>query len=193
MTLTKCFSTVAALSLLLGTHATSADSIKLKNGDQIRGDVVSLDGKTLTIRSENFGEMEIPRSKVDVIGFGDQPLAERFPSKPQTPPTSPGGGSLGSGSMPSLQSPEVQAQLGPLLQQAFGGGGFGGLGNLQRNNQDTAEGLRELQQDLGPGPSADALDGYIKMFEMFGGGNRGNNSAGDGSPTPPDSQSPQSK
>jgi hypothetical protein len=64
------------------------------------------------------------------------------------------------GAIPSLQNPQVQQQLNRMMQEALGGG----FGTMQQDLGRTQQGLRELQQDLGPGPEADALDGYIKLF-----------------------------
>lgn len=141
----------------------SADGIRLKNGDVIRGRVVSLDDRQLVIESENFGEMTVPRKKVELIGLGDKPI-QRMLAPPPGPTGS--GGPSATDTLPSLQNPQVQSQLNRLMQEALGGG----MGEMQQRTRETSEGLRDLQRDLGPGSSADALDGYIKMFELFGGG-----------------------
>ncbi len=67
--------TLGVLILLgAGTGAARADWIELSNNDIVRGQVVSLDGQQVKLKSVNFGEMTIPRDKVKVIGFGERPL-----------------------------------------------------------------------------------------------------------------------
>lgn len=144
---------------LIGAPNLWADSVRLTNGDTLVGKVMSLDAKQLVLNSENFGEMKIPRDKVEIIGLGEVSLAP--PPAAAGTPSAPGA----SGELPSLQNPQVQQQVDQLLQQALGGE----MGNMRQQMQSTREGLKELQEDLGPGSSADALDGYIKLFEMFGG------------------------
>ncbi|KAA5542258.1 hypothetical protein FYK55_15770 [Roseiconus nitratireducens] len=173
LNLALCVTTAALLTPADTAHA---DSIRLTNGDTIRGEVTSLNEKELVIESDNFGQMKIPREKVDLIALGDTPLEERLQRAPAS--TAPVGPTT-SDAMPSMQNPQVQQQVNRLLQQALGGG-FGGIGTMQQDLQKTQRGLKDLQRDLGPGPSADALDGYIKMFEMFGGGAAGQS---DGTPS----------
>lgn len=153
-----------ACSVLAGSSAL-ADSIRLVNGDTIVGKVVSLDENQLVLDSENFGQMKIPRQKVAIIGLGDTPLTQGLASGASAPPAAPGAPAA-PGELPSMQNPQVRQQLDFLLQQALGGGD----GDMRQQMQATRKGLQELQKDLGPGASADALDGYIKMFELFGGG-----------------------
>jgi hypothetical protein len=158
--------TATVITLLCPLSAALADSVRLTNGDIIRGDVVSLGEQELTIRSDNFGEMKVPREKVEIVVLGDKSIEEMFPAPQAQQPVAPAGGA---GGLPSLQHPQVQQQLNRLMQEALGGG-FGGVGTMQQDLEKTQRGLKELQRDLGPGSSADALDGYIKLFQLFGGG-----------------------
>lgn len=158
---------MAVVALCLSVTMAMADSVRLTNGDVVRGEVVSLDKDHLLLRSENFGEMEIPRNKVALIGMGDQPV------QPTLVPTVPLGQGTAEGTsadaMPSMQNPQVRQQIDRLLEQTLGGKGIGNIGNMQTDLKETSRGLKDLQKDLGPGPGADALDGYIKLFELFGG------------------------
>ncbi len=180
----KWVAPVALVTLFFYAGDANADSVRLTNGDIIRGEVVSLGEQELTIKSENFGEMTIPRDKVELIALGDKSIEEMLRSTSGQQPAQQSGTSA----MPSMQNPQVQQQLNRLMQEALGGG-FGGIGTMQQDLQETERGLRELQQDLGPGSTADALDGYIKLFQLFGGGA----GAGDGeaSVTPPGQTAPQ--
>lgn len=170
----QCFS-LAAVVLTCSTICgrASADSIRLTNGDTIVGEVVSLDADQLILESENFGEMKIPRQKVEIIGLGDTPLAQALATETQAAPAA-------GSQIPSMQNPQIRQQIDRLLQQSLGGDA-GGIGDMRQQMESTRQGLKELQEDLGPGSSADALDGYIKLFEMFGGG-------GAGAPTDPPAQ-----
>ena len=177
----KWVTPVALMTLLFCVEHAAADSVRLTNGDIIRGEVVSLGEQELTIRSENFGEMRVPRNKVELIALGDKSIEEMLRPAPGQQPVPQ---QSGVGAMPSMQNPQVQQQLNRLMQEALGGG-LGGLGTMQQDLQETQRGLRELQRDLGPGSTADALDGYIKLFQLFGGGD----GAGDGEiPAPPPGQ-----
>jgi hypothetical protein len=152
----------------------------LTNGDIIGGKVVSLSEDQLVLESENFGEMKIPRDKIEIIGLGDQSIqttidravaekvASRVGNDGASLPSGPTGPPAASNSLPSLQNAAVQNQIDSLLQKALGG--EMGIGNLQQNADQTRRGLEDLQRDLGPGSGAEALDGYIRIFELFGSG-----------------------
>lgn len=163
MQATQRFLTAAILitCLVTGGHV-AADSIRLTNGDTIVGKVVSLDENQLVLESENFGEMKIPRQKVEIIGLGDSPLVQAIANGAPAAPAA-------SGELPSMQNPQVRQQIDRLLRQSLGGE-LGDIGQMRQQMESTRRGLKDLQQDLGPGASADALEGYIKMFEMFGAG-----------------------
>src|SRR5271165_7387533 len=102
--------TLGFLILLGSGTAVRADWIELSNNDVVRGQVVSVDGQKVKLKSANFGEMTIPRDKVRVIGFGERPL--------------PAAQAVGQGSqqldsqLPSLLG---GGQVNQLLQQALGG------------------------------------------------------------------------
>jgi hypothetical protein len=138
-----------------GTAAARADWVELSNNDVVRGQVVSVDGVKVKLKSVNFGEMTIPRDKVKLIGFGERPLA--------TVAQAVGQGSQQL-SLP-LPSPLGNAQVNQLLQQALGGRD---VGDLQQAISKTKNDLKKLQQDMKSTPEAGALDSYIQMFELFG-------------------------
>ena len=72
---------IALVTLFFPVVHAQADSIRLTNGDIIRGEVVSLGEQELTIRSENFGEMKVPRDKVELIA-----MAHRVNFRPHAVP-----------------------------------------------------------------------------------------------------------
>lgn len=143
----------------LGSGAVFADTVQMTNGDTLKGDVTKLDAKEVLVSSENFGELTIPRAKVSAIYLGDY----------QPPAVTATGANPAAGLSAEIlmQNPLIQQQLGKLL-----GGGLGSsaeLQNLPQNANKARDELQKLKDDLGPGPEADALDGYLRLFELFGG------------------------
>ena len=153
----RIFAPTLGFLILLGagTGAARADWVELSNNDVVRGQVVSVDGVKVKLKSANFGEMTIPRDKVKVIGFGERPL----PTVPQA--VGQGSQQLGS-PLPSVLG---NAQVNQLLQKALGGRD---VGDLQQTINQTKNELKKLQQDMKSTPEAGALDSYIQMFELFG-------------------------
>jgi hypothetical protein len=154
----------AVSCLSIGT-VVKADTIQLINGDRLQGKVASLDDKQLVFRSTSFGEMKIDRTKIDLIAVGDKGLPEARQST-GTHPTAAGPGtgqSLGQ-IAPLLQSPAVQRQVGPMIDQLLGAGG---IGEMQKNVDNARRGLQDLKKDLGEGPESKALDAYLNIFNLF--------------------------
>jgi hypothetical protein len=149
----RIFAPTLGFVILLGSTAVArADWVELSNNDVVRGQVISLDGQTVKLRSVNFGEMTIPRDKVKVIGFGERPLQ----AAPQA--VEQGSQLLGS----QLQSLLGNGQVNQLLQHALGGG------NLHETLNQTKNELRKLQKDLKSTPDAGALDSYMQMLDLLG-------------------------
>lgn len=61
----------AALLVAVASTAARADTLRLANGDTIQGKVVAVDDQHVTIESENFGRLVLPRAKVVGMAFGD--------------------------------------------------------------------------------------------------------------------------
>jgi hypothetical protein len=152
-----------------GTTAARADWVELSNNDVVRGQVVSLDGAKVKLKSVNFGEMTIPRDKVKLIGFGERPLPTAVQAVEQ------GSQQLGS-QLPALLG---NGQLNQLLQQALGGG------DLHETLKQTKSELKKLQKDLKSTPEAGALDSYVQMLDLLGALAPGSNPHGpEGKPQP---------
>lgn len=150
---------ILAIVISLGAAAARADWVELANNDVVQGDVVSVDGEKVKLKSVNFGEMTIPRAKVRLIGLGDRPLPTA--AQPAASPLgSPGSRQLSS-QLPSLEN----SQMNQLLQQALG---IGGTGDLQQQLNKTKEDLKKLQKDMGHTPEGDALNSYIQIFDLLG-------------------------
>ena len=169
----------SAATVLLATFAapTPADEIRLTNGDTLNGTVVSLDKTSLTLRSENFGELTVPRSNIALIGLGEDGLPEPVVvAAPGDSTTNPGGGGLGGGlgggSLGGadvgqlLNNPQLQQQFGGLLGEALGGQS---IGDAQQNLRQTQQSYRELADDIG-GLEGDAINSYLQIFDVLGGG-----------------------
>ena len=157
-------SVLAAAAAVVCSQAV-ADEVRLTNGDEINGAIVSLDATSLKLQSENFGEMTIPRDKVALIALGNDGLPEPVMVAPPSA-AAPAGG-LGGASLDQLMgNPAVQRQLGGLLGQALGGQSVDDVqGQLQRSRRD----LEELSEDIG-GLEGEAIGNYLKIFDVLGGG-----------------------
>lgn len=154
--------TSALFALAVAPAACSADAIRLTNGDTLNGTVVSLNENSLVLKSANFGELTIPREKVALIGLGDNGLnvlnaAEAAPAP--VPEDSPA-----EWLVPSLQSPQIQGQLKQLFGEALGGKS---ISEMQDDIRAARRQLKSLQDDLGEGPEAKALDSYLRLFDQF--------------------------
>lgn len=76
----------------IATGSLQAEQIRLKNGDVIFASVVSLDEKTLKLKSENFGEVSVDRDSVVEIRFAE-PIGSSWRSvrpMPHWPSPTPG-------------------------------------------------------------------------------------------------------
>lgn len=149
---------LATLAFLAPSRA-SADEIRLTNGDTLNGTVVSLNEQSLVLESANFGELTIARDKVGLIALGEEGLPSPTVIAPQA-------GSLGSagGQLPSLQSPQIEGQLNQLFGEALGGKS---VPEMQDNIRSARKQLKELQDDFGEGPEAEALGAYLRIFDQF--------------------------
>ncbi|MCI0540630.1 MAG: hypothetical protein L0Z50_35975 [Verrucomicrobiales bacterium] len=66
---------ILPLVLVSFTVAIEADQLELVNGDRYIGKVIAVTETNVTLRSEINGLMQLPRSKVTVITFGDKMAA----------------------------------------------------------------------------------------------------------------------
>lgn len=164
---------LSVLSLACLTTA-AADEVRLKNGDTVKGDVVSLDAATLVLKSESFGELTIKRDQIALIGLGPAGI-------PAPPEAAPAQGNAAAGNLPvvplggggfgnlndlqqMLGEPQVQQEFGGLLQEALGGRS---VLDVQRDLQRSRQGLQELSEDLG-GLEGEAIGNYAEMLNVLG-------------------------
>ena len=80
-------SRILALALVSFPVASRADQVEVSNGDRYIGKVITVSETNVTLRSEINGLMQLPRSKVTVITFGDK-LAAPTTALPPAPVTS---------------------------------------------------------------------------------------------------------
>lgn len=74
----------ALMLVAVATGSLQAEQIRLKNGDVIFASVVSLDEKTLKLKSENFGEVSVERDSVVEIRFAE-PIGSSWRTVRPTP------------------------------------------------------------------------------------------------------------
>jgi hypothetical protein len=167
----------------------------MSNGDVLNGEVISLDGKQLVLKSELLGELKLAREKVSAIHLGDKPLLARNAAaavqqaagKPALDPavqnvlnSVPSTDDVlkqlqGGGGINPQMIGELQAKF-PLLNTPEAGEYFndtlGGLMTGKLNIQDVRkdaitarDGLLDLQKELGP--EGAALNGYMSILNKF--------------------------
>src|SRR5690348_54536 len=64
---------VPAVVLIILTGTAIADQVTMKNGDRVTGAIVKQDGKTITIKTVNFGVVTAPWDQVAAVQ-SDQPV-----------------------------------------------------------------------------------------------------------------------
>jgi len=170
--------------------AAAADTVQLTNGDTVSGKVVSLDGQSLTLKSEALGDVKIPRDKIAAIMLGERVLPAVVPPigvrpadvKPAVKPLTAepsvndilkqiqSGGvdkSVTKGleaELPLLANPEVKAYFNKTL----GGLMTGDLSvsDLRKQAIDVRNQVKDLEKELGP-EATQALSGYLGILESF--------------------------
>ncbi len=190
----KTLVSAATAGLLLVAPA-AGDTVRLVNGDAIRGRVVSLDAATLTFDSESLGGLKLDRAKVASIHFGDAAPAAVESVAPAASAATP---VTGAAAKPAAGTPqgrvddilgqlrgqgldartlrEVQAQFPLLAEPEVGkmfqdrvGGLMSGRLNVQDIRKDAVQALDaidQLERELGP-QGAEALRGYKGILRSF--------------------------
>ena len=168
--------------LLIGTQPAAADSVQLANGEVLKGKVLALDDKQITLESESLGKLSIPRAKVATITLGDKPPVAVVAPKvdPTTPVLSktaedvlkqlkakganPKDLSELQKAFPELSSPEASKIFNDTLQ---------GLATGKKSIQDVRndaikarDELKKLTEDQGPDVEA-ATNPYLNILEKF--------------------------
>lgn len=172
---------VPALFLVCAQQA-AADSVQLLNGEVLKGKVLLLDDKKVSLESESLGKVTIAREKVATIILGDaKPPALAAEPKVGPAPAIPGSVEdafkqlKGSGAnpkdvselqklFPELASPEASKYFDETVK-----GVMSGKKNIQDIRNDAIKArdeLKKLTDDLGPDVEA-ATKPYLNILEKF--------------------------
>lgn len=184
---------ICGLGLFLASPL-RGDTIELTNGDVLNGEVISLDGKQLILKSDVLGEVKLDRSKVSAIHLGDKPVLNRqtapspnpAPQKPALDPQVQNALNAAPSSedvLKQLQGGGVNPQMIGALQSKFPllntpeasgyfndtlSGLMSGKINIQDVRKDAVKArdqLKDLQDELGPDGAA--LNGYMSILNKF--------------------------
>jgi Protein of unknown function, DUF481 len=150
----RCRRFVVVSALLLSFVPAFADQVTLTNGDRLTGTIVKSDDKTLTLKTDFAGTVEIKWSGIQGL-VADQPLAVTTTAAPQpysgtvtakdgtvTVSTAAGASQqVPQAQVTALRTPEEQAKyeksLHPPLYQGWAGGINVGFGLTGGNSQTT--------------------------------------------------------
>lgn len=178
--------TIACLASLMPAGL-RADQVVMQNGDTLNGRVVAMNTNILVLQNDNFGAMELPRSKVANILLGTTMAAT--PAAPATnaiaraqataSPTNsvPDIADMLRGirgqtnliqqvqsQMPGSSSPEAANKFNELLDGLSTG--KIDLDGLRAQAQSAADDLRSLTNGMGPDVGEEA-DGYLSILDHF--------------------------
>lgn len=157
-----------------------ADQIVMQNGDHYNGTVVSVTTNALVLQSEVLGTLNLSRSKVSQIVFGNVGSSPTIAQANATPPNKTNVAPLAATvrqlkSQPQLiqqvqtqylndATPEAKAKFDQMLTELATG--KMSVGDLRAEAKATADQLRALQKDLGE-DAGDGLDGYLAILDNF--------------------------
>jgi hypothetical protein len=182
------------LGFLTFASVSLGDTVQLANGDLVSGQVVSLDAKTLVLKSELLGDVKIDRTKIAAILLGDRPAPSARPGPARTSPAAqstapaPAQGAAApktvdeilkqiqgsginpkmtkglEGEFPLLATPEVRQYF----DKTLGGLVSGDLSvsDLRQQAIDVRNQVKDLEKELGP-EATQALSGYMSILDKF--------------------------
>jgi putative salt-induced outer membrane protein YdiY len=75
---------LGAIALLIACTATHAETIKLKNGDTLRGNIIEQDDQRIVLQHEQLGRLEISRANVDSTSVEPPAAQAQAPEKERT-------------------------------------------------------------------------------------------------------------
>ena len=184
----------ATLLLFQMSSATliGAEIVELKNGETLRGQLVSVNARALTFNSETLGNLSIDREKVAAIFLVEDRFATSKSSsvRPSPSPQVSNENELLKG-FPSVQDVLKQLQTdglpndavsdlkkqfpmleNPEVKEYFmnrvGGLMLGriSIDDIRNDAIDARDQIRDLEKDLGPQASR-ALEGYLSILDGF--------------------------
>ena len=163
----------------------SADQVRMRNGDQYIGDLLSINKDTLVLRNDNLGTIRLPRNSVASINFGVA-LVERAPQQLSSTNRALGLTATNravdfsaklnqSGGVSNLQQqveaqflgdagPEAKAKFNELLSGYLTG--RLSVNDIRAQAQSTADQVRSLRKDLGE-DAGPMIDGYLAILDSF--------------------------
>jgi len=175
-----------AVALLVSypSEGVFGDQVRMRNGDQYIGDVLSINKDTLVLQNDNLGTIRLPRNSVASINFGVA-LVERAPRLSSTN-RAPGLTATNravdfsaqlnqSGGVSNLQQqveaqflgdagPEAKAKFNELLSGYLTG--RLSVSDIRAQAQSTADQVRSLRKDLGE-DAGPMIDGYLAILDSF--------------------------
>lgn len=182
-----CFSILALVAaLVMAGSSLHADQVEMQNGDRYVGNVVSLTGETLVLRSDVLGTVTLPRGKVAQVSFGSAAPtnssrvaiatnlivrgatvtnvnALRLPALPKT--------AEGTNVMQQVQqqlladaTPEARAKFTDLASGYLSG--QVSVNDIRVEAQAAVKQLKSLKAGLGEEADS-SLDGYLAILEGF--------------------------
>lgn len=182
-------SLLGLVALIATSSAGIAESVQLRNGDVIQGQVVSLDGQNLVMKSDVLGELTIERSRVKNIHLGTIPAPFPTPmgrvAEPQSvdqqegnentepsaelslPSLKPDNDSQLPNQLPKLlpllENPDVQKHFQRNLQGILSG--ELNLEDIRKQARDARDLMRGYEEELGP--NAEIVEGYLDILDRF--------------------------
>jgi hypothetical protein len=188
--MSKLFSWQLPVLLLVSWLAlpVRAEQIVLKNGDVLNGTVLSMSSNVLVLKNENLGVVNLQRTKIVAIHFGEvaatntTPVSAvtnvqaRLPAAPQ-----PGAGAdlsvilrgirADSNLVQQVQtqvlgdaSPEASAKFNELLDGLSTG--KIDMNGLRAEAKKAVDQMRAFKKEMGS-DAGDELDGYLSILETF--------------------------
>jgi hypothetical protein len=189
-------------SLIFGTllaiflaQSAVADVIRLTNGDTLHGEVLSLDAKSLALKSQTLGELKIAREQIASIQFGDAPAVPPVaPAPPVTPAAAAPAEAPAKPAAREQTADDVVRQLresgidpavmrgvtdaipllntSPEAQEYFServGGLISGqldVGDIRKDAEKAVAELEDLKREFGP-QMGPAIDPYLGILKRF--------------------------
>jgi hypothetical protein len=167
----------------LSVFSAPADQVRMSNGDQYFGHVVSVDSGTVVLQSPVLGELRLPRAKVSFLTFGTTPAASAaaamptpaLPSQARTNSAAAGMALSGLGKQTNLiarvrsqflagAGPEANAKFDELLTGLMSG--QLSMSDLRTQARAAAAQLQAAKKELGP-EAGDMLDSYMAILDRF--------------------------
>ena len=175
---------VMLTAMLFCTQAATADSVQLINGEVLKGKVLSVDDKQVSLESESLGKVTIQRSKVATITLGDakppvlvaDPKVGPAPAAPQPESVEEafkklkaiGANPKEVGELqklfPELASPEASKYFDETIKGVMTG--KKSIQDIRKEAIQARDELKKLTDDLGPDVEA-ATKPYLNILEKF--------------------------